>query len=321
MVEATRNGITTRYVYDKRNGNLLAEYDGSNNLLWNYIYGNGLLARVSPTGAIQYYHYNYQGSTIAITDQAQNVVNAYAYDVFGKTTDAIEAGGENRFRFNGKYSVFYETDGLSKMGARYYDDEQGRFISEDPVWHINLYPIADNDPVNYVDPFGTNAFSVTVRVAPVAGGVATVDGPLPFGDAIGAGIVIGGIVIDGILWSKVHGQDYVAKMEAEIANIKSRTDLNKNGVVYALIAENDGYYICHTCSSGNIYLEKGEVWKYGETTNFLSRYTPNQLISWGVSISYLKTGNQLQTKIWEKELIYGYYFEKGHLPPGNKIFR
>lgn len=32
-------------------------------------------------------------------------------------------------------------------------------------------------------------------------------------------------------------------------------------------------------------------------------------------------GNQREIKIREKELIYDYYFRRGHLPPGNRIFR
>jgi len=53
--------------------------------------------------------------------------------------------------------------GLYLMGARFYDPDVGRFISEDPLGlkaGINLYTFAGNDPVNGFDP--TGAFTVNV---------------------------------------------------------------------------------------------------------------------------------------------------------------
>ncbi len=32
-------------------------------------------------------------------------------------------------------------------------------------------------------------------------------------------------------------------------------------------------------------------------------------------------GNQIEIKIYEKRMIYGYVLRYGHLPPGNRIFR
>jgi hypothetical protein len=41
----------------------------------------------------------------------------------------------------------------------------------------------------------------------------------------------------------------------------------------------------------------------------------------GVQFMPLFTGNQIQIKAMEKFLIYGYFFQHGKLPPGNKIYR
>jgi RHS repeat-associated protein len=48
---------------------------------------------------------------------------------------------------------------LEIIGARYYDPDLGRFLSEDPIGisgGLNLYAYAGNDPVNKADPTGTS---------------------------------------------------------------------------------------------------------------------------------------------------------------------
>lgn len=49
-------------------------------------------------------------------------------------------------------------------------------------------------PTMYVDPFGLDA--VLPRVLPIAGGAAAADGPVPVGDLIGLGLILGAIIYD-----------------------------------------------------------------------------------------------------------------------------
>ena len=66
-----------------------------------------------------------------------------------------------------------------------------------------------------------------------------------------------------------------------------------------------------------------DVWKYGETTSS-SRYTDDYKANIGtLGVQEIKQfeGTQMQIKIAEKSMIYNYYLQNGHLPPGNKIFR
>ena len=138
-------------------GNLLAETDGGNNITRYYIHGLGLLAMVTSTGQVFTYHYNPIGSTIAVTDLGQNVVNAYAYDSFGNILNQAENVAQP-FKYVGQYGVMSEPNGFYYMRARYYDPQVGRFISEDPIGFdggdVNLYGYVGNNSVNYNDPSG-----------------------------------------------------------------------------------------------------------------------------------------------------------------------
>jgi RHS repeat-associated protein len=62
------------------------------------------------------------------------------------------------FGFAGQHG--YQSDsetGLMRLGHRYYDSSTGRFISRDPIWDgYNWYTYCNNDPINKIDPEGTD---------------------------------------------------------------------------------------------------------------------------------------------------------------------
>ncbi|MGO9020298.1 MAG: RHS repeat domain-containing protein [Syntrophobacteraceae bacterium] len=189
-LSATRAGVTTGYIYDPLTyrvssdtheqcavvprppysdiprvarqapgtgawGNLMADAD-SNGVTHKYIYGRGLLA-VATSNARYCYHFNGTGSTVAITDMNQNIVNSYAYDPFGTVLSQQETVPQP-FKYVGQFGVMAEPNGLYYMRARYYDPSVGRFISEDPLGFgggdVNLYAYILNNPVNSTDPGG-----------------------------------------------------------------------------------------------------------------------------------------------------------------------
>ncbi|MBI5189203.1 MAG: RHS repeat-associated core domain-containing protein [Nitrospirae bacterium] len=155
-LQAVRGGVTTRYLYDAA-GNLLAETDGSNNITRYYVYGAGLLAMVTPAGEVYCYHFNATGGTVALTDEAQSIVNKYSYDPFGNVGTQVEAIAQP-FKYVGQFGVMSESNGFYYMRARYYDPQVGRFISEDPLGFgggdLNLMAYVWNNPVYGIDPFG-----------------------------------------------------------------------------------------------------------------------------------------------------------------------
>jgi RHS repeat-associated protein len=59
--------------------------------------------------------------------------------------------------------------GLYYYRARYYDPMVGRFISKDPIGFaggdVNLYGYVQNNPVNWIDPFGLDVWVYDYRAA------------------------------------------------------------------------------------------------------------------------------------------------------------
>ncbi len=71
-------GATTNYL--NAGIDVIAEYDGSNNLLRRYVMGPGIdnaIAHVNANGARTYYHQNRLGSVVATSDDAGNQVDTY----------------------------------------------------------------------------------------------------------------------------------------------------------------------------------------------------------------------------------------------------
>lgn len=114
-----------------------------------------------------------------------------------------------------------------------------------------------------------------------------------------------------------YGPGIVDKMQKEIDGIKLRA-AGPMGVQYALTAKTSGYY--PNVRGGTKYLNAGDVWKYGETTSS-DRYSDKYLRTMGLNFVPQFPGNQMEIKIQEKVMIYGYFFSTGSLPPGNSIFR
>jgi len=138
-------------------GILLAEANGSNQILRYYVYGQGLLAMVTPSGASYSYHYDATGNTVAMTDGSQAVVNRYAYTPYGRIVGKAESVPQP-FQYVGQSGVMAEPNGFYYMRARYYDPEVGRFVSEDPIGFeggdVNLYAYVGGNPILLFDPSG-----------------------------------------------------------------------------------------------------------------------------------------------------------------------
>ena len=123
----------------------------------HYIYGVSGKEAVVKDSEVTYFHSDHLGSNSLVTNSEGELVEESKYLPFG---EALQES-EERFTFTGK-----ELDEKSKLqytGARYYDQDMGRFTTVDPIKDgLNHYVYANNNPLKYIDPSGLNNYAVIV---------------------------------------------------------------------------------------------------------------------------------------------------------------
>jgi len=123
-----------------------------NDVTTYYIYEAGLLYEVTDTNAL-YYHYDYRGSTVALTDDNGPVTGRIEYSLYGLMSYRI-GNTDTPFLFNGRYGVQSDGNGLLYVRARCYNPYLCRFVSQDPsgfAGGLNWFAYANGNPVSYGD--------------------------------------------------------------------------------------------------------------------------------------------------------------------------
>lgn len=99
-----------------------------------------------------FYHTDYLGSVIAVSNISGDIVWQSEYSPFGEQTGTIGILSDQG-KFTGK-DLDYDT-GLYYFNARWYDSDLGRFITEDPIRDgMNWYAYTANNPMTFIDPSG-----------------------------------------------------------------------------------------------------------------------------------------------------------------------
>lgn len=156
--EGNRIGIsgseTQSFVVDPNTGLTKVLARTKNGQTTRYVYGIGLLYELDAAGNAIYYHYDYSGSTTALTNDSQAVVDRIAYAPYGQIRYR-QSNYDTPFLFGGFFGAMTDSNGLIYMRARYYNPLTCRFINSDPARvGSNWFAYAGGNPVSFADPTG-----------------------------------------------------------------------------------------------------------------------------------------------------------------------
>lgn len=130
--------------------------------------GNAIGTTRYSTEGFKYYTYNkdVQGSTTSVVGQDGTSPVAYDYDDFGVTKTIGDSIFFNEVCYTG--GIYDVSTGLYYLNARYYDPNNGRFITRDTYRGevrnpstLHLYTYCSNNPINYVDPSGHTLVAIS----------------------------------------------------------------------------------------------------------------------------------------------------------------
>lgn len=164
-ISTTEAGQKTQYVYENVAANLsqmLVRIDPNGNQTY-FIYGLGLIGH-EDTNGYSTYHYDFRGSTVALTNEPGAVTDRYTYGAYGELLTHTGTS-DTSFLYNGREGVVTDANGLYYMRARYYVPEIKRFTNADTLYGsisdsqtLNRYTYVTGNPILLVDPQGNWAF-------------------------------------------------------------------------------------------------------------------------------------------------------------------
>ena len=176
----TVNGV--KHTYQLNGSQIVSEQWGDKFIVYLYDSAGmpiGMMYRTTSYAEDQWdvfwYEKNLQGDIVAVYNSSGQQVATYSYnDAWGNHTVSYSNNGAstgaiyNPFRYRGYY---YDTDlEMYYLQSRYYDAKICRFINADGyvstgqgILGNNMFAYCNNNPVNYVDPFGESSlFSLFV---------------------------------------------------------------------------------------------------------------------------------------------------------------
>ncbi len=322
----------------------IAELDGAGNVTTQYVYATG---GTTPDfflrgGATYRIFTDHLGSPrVVVNAETSEVVQRLDYDAFGRITYDSNPGFQP-FAFAG--GLYDPQTGLTRFGARDYDPEVGRWTAKDPIGFAGgsagLYEYVVNDPLNRLDPSGLqDRYAGMMREY--------VDNPELMGLSIqAAGYALVGLAVMGGAAVAVEAtplaiaagrscylspscQEFVIGLLDDTGAVSfpapAASSAARTVEQYALKAVEPGFYPVMTRGfsepQAGVWLEAGEVWKYGTTRNPGTRYSQSFLDDWSLRYETEFAGSLEDALLNEKGSILGYVVDNGALPPGNKIVR
>ena len=215
-----------------------------------YVWGpqGQLLYAVDPaTKTVAYFHFDRQGSTLALTDAKGAVTDSYAYSPYGMLLHH-QGSSSQPFMFNGQWGVRREGQkgSLYQMRARYYDADSARFLSRDPHWpaplrlrELNPYGFAAQNPLSYIDPLGLSVEGAKTRLQELIAGAYN-------GDAES---------IKGMLWvmsGEIHTVDYADNLDVDYGVAADQLDAQLNQALDYFISHHVVQDAANQARNGNL---------------------------------------------------------------------
>ncbi len=154
-IQATIEKVTTYYIYDE--DRVIEEQDQQGNTTASYIYdsGSGDLISMRRDGRDYYYHYDTQGSVIALSDSAGQIVERYNYKADGTMSIEFMLGDLTYSMVNNPYTyaglrLDRETY-LYQNNSTFFHPEMGRTLSKNRVGYYQ-------NPAEITPPGQSNLF-------------------------------------------------------------------------------------------------------------------------------------------------------------------
>ena len=132
--------------------------------------GGRIVGTVDDETEVRYFLTDHLESVRVVATDQNNVLERNDYYPFGKRWDTASLPvSDNRDRFNGKEDQSFAGLPFSDYGARMYDRERGRWLSQDPLQQYHSpYVFCGNNPIRLIDLDGMEARdSTSVMIPPV----------------------------------------------------------------------------------------------------------------------------------------------------------